>query len=91
MNGNPGSRQWVRIHLSSLEEIPALRNTYQAEVFRSTVRRIDDRNMLIEAFVPESMIAKLQAKHPVRVLGDVDRMTRDAARHVSKVNRYRQS
>jgi len=91
MNKNPESRQWVRIHLCSLEEIPTLRNKFHAEVFRSTLLRIDDRNILIEAFVPESKIAKLRAKHHIRVIGNVDRMTSDAARQVSKVNRYRQA
>ncbi|MGA2325011.1 MAG: hypothetical protein ABSH05_01865 [Bryobacteraceae bacterium] len=89
MSGSAQSRWWVRIHVSSLDDIPSLRKDFQAEILRSSLRRIDGRNLLIDGIVPDSTLKPLQAARRVQVLGDLEQMTREAARHVSRVNRYR--
>jgi hypothetical protein len=80
---------WVRVQLPSPDEIPTLRSVYQAEILRPTLRRIGSRYILIDGIVPDKMLRKLQSEYRTKVLGDVDRIAMDAARQVSKVNRYR--
>ncbi len=89
MGGSSQGRWWVRVCLSSLDQIPTLRQDYQVEVLRPSLRRIDSRNVFIEGIVPDGNLKKLQAAHRVKVLGDLEQMTRESAQHVSRVNRYR--
>jgi hypothetical protein len=89
MSGSTESRWWVRVHISSLDDIASLRKQYQADIVRSSLRRIDSRNILIDGIVPDGLLKPLQATRRVQVLGDLEQMAREAVQHVSRVNRYR--
>jgi len=88
MKLSPESNYLVRVQLSSLEDTSSLRKEYQAEILRPSLSRVDARTLLIQAIVPGRLLPKLQAARRVEVLGDITQMTREAARHVSKTNRY---
>lgn len=81
----------VRARLPSVRDVAVLRAAFAAEVLRPTLRRIDERNVVVQAIVPEKSLGELQARYHVDVVGDIDAMTRAAAAHVSRTNRYRQS
>ncbi len=78
-----GTRKWVRILAGSIDDAVAVRETYEAEILRSSLRRIDSRHSLIDAFVPVEQVDKLRRAYCLRVLGDVDEMAREAAMSLS--------
>lgn len=76
-------RKWVRILATSFDDIAAIRKSSKAEILRSTLRRVDSNHLLVEAYVPDEQIRKLQSAHSVCVLGDVETLVREAAKCVS--------
>lgn len=90
MNGSAHSRWWVRVHVSSLDELAALREKFQIEILRSSLRRIDSHNFFVDCVVTESSLKKLQALRRTQVLGDLEQMARESSRYVSRSNRYRE-
>jgi hypothetical protein len=61
---------------------------YQVEIFRSTLRKIDGKNLIVEGYIPKSKFYLARSKYTALLLGDVDEMTKKASKYVSKVNRY---
>jgi len=86
----PEQRLWLRIRLTSRQEISTIQNMEGVELFRSTMRIIDGKNILIEGYVPKRIYETLNKKYFIRILGDVEKLNEEAQRHVSKTNRYRQ-
>jgi hypothetical protein len=54
------------------------------------VRKIDPHNILIEGYVEKQVHETLKKKYAIRILGDVEKLSQEARRYVSKINRYRQ-
>lgn len=86
----PDQRLWLRIHLTTRQEITTIQNMEGVELFHSTMRIIDGKNILIEGSVPKRMYETLKMKYAIRVLGDVEKLNEEARRYVSETNRYRQ-
>lgn len=82
---------WVRIYLRSDKEISELQKEYKIEVFTPSLRRIDKNNLLVEAYIPKRTYEKLKANYTVRILGEVEKMIKQASKYVSKINRYKKS
>ena len=91
MSESSQNRWWVRLHLPSLDDASKVRKEFHAEILRSSLRRIDKQNILIDGIVSDTMLKPLQAARRVEVLGDLEQMASEASRHVSKINRYRRS
>jgi hypothetical protein len=85
-----GKRLWIRIRLASWREIQTIQNMTGVELFRSSVRKIDPHNILIEGYVEKQVHETLKKKYAIRILGDVEKLSQEARRYVSKINRYRQ-
>lgn len=81
-------RWWVRIYLKSPNEISKIRENYNIEIFKSSLRRIDSRNLLVDGYIPKRIYEDLKSKYAVKILGDVEEMVKEASNHVSKTNRY---
>ena len=84
-------RWWVKIHLRSIKEIPELQKEYEVEIFQPTLRRIDNKNLLVDAYIPKRIYENLKSKYSVQILGDVGKMVKQSSKYVSKVNRYKNS
>lgn len=85
------SQTWVRFHLKSPAEITDLLKTYQVEIFRSTLRRIDPVNLIVEGYITKSKLNLARAKYNLLVLDDVDEAAKRASKYVSKGNRYKKT
>jgi len=88
MNAQEG-HWWIRICLSSIEELQELQQGNEIEIFPQTLRRIDDRTLLVEGYIPKRLFIKLKQNYSLKILGDVDKSIKDASEHVSKTNRYK--
>lgn len=82
-------RWWVKIYLRSIKEIPELQKEYEVEIFHPTLRRIDNKNLLVEGYIPKRRYENLKSKYSVQILGDVGEMVKEASKYVSKLNRYK--
>ncbi|MBN1270754.1 MAG: hypothetical protein JXB26_00655 [Candidatus Aminicenantes bacterium] len=82
-------RWWVRIHLASIQEIPQLQKKYKIEIFPPSFRRIDKKNVLVDAYISKGVLDDMKSKYTVRILGDVEKLAKQASTYVSKVNRYK--
>lgn len=80
---------WVKIFLHSSKEISVLQKDYHVEIFRQTLRRIDASNILVEGYVSQRLYSRLKSRFSVQILGDVEKMVKEASTHVSKINRYK--
>ena len=87
-NQESQNRRWVRIRVSTLDELPTLRNNYRAEILRGSLQRVDSHNLIIDGIVPSNQLEKLMAAYVVQELGDPDALVREASTHVSGTNRY---
>lgn len=81
-------RWWVRMYLESTDEISKIQENYDIEIFKSTLRRIDSRNLLVDGYIPKRIYENLKSKYAVKILGDVEEMAKEASHYVSKTNRY---
>lgn len=82
---------WVRIYLRSVKEIPELQKEHEVEIFTPTLRRIDKKFLLVEAYIPKRIYENMKSKYSFRILGDVEKMAKQASKYVSKINRYKKS
>lgn len=82
-------RWWIKINLKSINDISELQKVYNIEIFPSTLRRIDNKNLIIDGFIQKQLFDKLKLKYRVRILGDVEKMVKNASNYVSKKNRYK--
>jgi hypothetical protein len=82
-------RWWVKIYLKSIQEISELQREYEVEIFRSTIRRIDNKNLRLEGYISKRLFERLKARYRVRILGDVDKLVKQASKDVSGTNRYK--
>lgn len=82
-------RWWVKINLKSIKEISELQKKYEVEIFRQTLRRIDNKNFLVEGYIPKRLYENLKSKFSVQILGDVGKIVKEASEYVSKINRYK--
>ena len=89
MEANIDPRLWVRIHLPSREAFTTIQNIDSVEIFRSTLRVIDDHNLLIDGFLPEKIYEELKKRYRIRILGNVQQEIEKASKYVSQTNRYR--
>ena len=89
MGADNESRLWVRIHLPSRETLTSTRNIDGVELFRSTMRMIDDHNVLIDGFLPKKIYETLKKRYRIRILGEVQQEIEKASTYVSRTNRYR--
>lgn len=88
MGADSEPRLWVRIHLPSREALTITWNIDGVELFRSTLRVIDEHNVLIDGFLPEKVYESLKKQYRIRILGDVQQEIEKASTYVSRTNRY---
>ena len=89
MRADNETRLWVRINLPSREALTSTRNMKGVELFRSTMRVIDEHNMLIDGYLPEKIYEALKKQYRIRILGNVQEGIEKASTYVSRTNRYR--
>jgi|GEM_PF-5673961 len=79
----------VRFHLKSRVDFQALQKNTSIELFTSSLRKIDDKNIIIDAYIPAMLLKELRNAYYFQILGNVDEMLAEACKSVSKTNRFK--
>ncbi len=85
----PANKLHVKFFLNSDDELFLLQKMTSMELFRSTLHKIDRNNITIEGYVTEDTLNEFKPKIRYRILGDVNKIIKNAIQYVSKTNRYK--
>ena len=79
----------VRFHFKSRENFHVLQKNTSIEFLYSSLRKIEDKNILIDAYIPARLLDELKNKYSIRLIGNVNETMAEACSYVSKTNRYK--
>jgi len=79
----------VRFHLNSKTDYQTLQKNIAIESLCSSLRKIDDKNIIIDAYIPAQLLNELKNKYYLQIIGNVNEMIAEACKYVSKTNRFK--
>jgi hypothetical protein len=79
----------VRFHLKSRADYQALQKNVSIELFASSIRKIDDNNIIVDGYVPARLLAELKKTYYFQILSNVNETIAEACKYVSKINRFK--
>ncbi len=79
----------VKFHLKSKIDYQTLQKNSSIELHYSSLRKIDNKNIIIDAYIPAAIMDELKNKYHVQFIGNVNEMIAEACKYVSKTNRFK--